>query len=92
MAYFAKIGVGDIVEKVIAVDGGVATSEQAGIEFLNILFQANDTWKQAYLDGSRRGYAGIGSSYDRESDSFTPPVTPFVDTEPGIEVPVRDRG
>ena len=70
MAYFAKLGVGDVVEKVVAVNDDVATSEQAGIDFLNTTFQTSDVWKQTYLDGSHRGYAGIGYSYDRESDLF----------------------
>ena len=33
MASFAKLGVGNIVEKVISVDDGIATTEQAGIDF-----------------------------------------------------------
>ena len=74
MAYFAKLGVGDVVEKVVAVNDDVATSEQAGVDFLNTTFQTSDVWKQTYLDGSQRGYAGIGYFYDRDSDLFIAPV------------------
>ena len=37
MAHFCKLGVGNKVLKVIAVSNDVATSEQAGIDFLNNL-------------------------------------------------------
>jgi len=74
MAYFAKLGVGDVVEQVLVVNDDVATSEQAGIDFLNTTYKTNgDVWIQTYIDGSQRGYAGIGYSYDRESDLFTAP-------------------
>jgi hypothetical protein len=34
MAHFAKIGTGNIVEKVVVVNNNIATTEQAGIDFL----------------------------------------------------------
>ena len=34
MAHFAILKVGNIVEKVVVVSNDIATSEQAGIEFL----------------------------------------------------------
>ena len=37
MASFAKIGSGNIVEQVVAVSNEVATTEQAGVEFLQWL-------------------------------------------------------
>ena len=46
MAHFAKLGVGNKVEKVVVVSNDVATSEQAGIDFLNNLYKTNDVWKQ----------------------------------------------
>ena len=92
MAYFAKLGVGDIVEGVTSVSDDIAISEQAGADFLNTTFQTNDVWKQCYLGGIEGGYAGIGYSYDRESNLFTAPKKPFVEIVPGVDVPVRDRG
>ena len=74
MASFAKLGVGNIVEKVISVDDGIATTEQAGIDFLNNLYQTRDSWKQTYIDESqRKNYAAIGYWYDQTKDAFIPP-------------------
>jgi hypothetical protein len=36
MAHFAKLGTGNIVEKVEVVSNDIATTEQAGIDFLKI--------------------------------------------------------
>ena len=77
MAYFAKLGVGDVVEKVVVVSDDIAISEQGGINFLYDLFKTNDVWKQTYIDGSKRQhYAGVGGRYDKDSDIFTP-VKPY---------------
>ena len=38
MAHFAKIGIGNIIEKVEVVSSDVATTEQAGVDFLNNLY------------------------------------------------------
>jgi|TARA_Y100000114_G_C11746786_1_gene322070 hypothetical protein len=46
MAHFAKLGMGNRVEKVIVVSNDVATTEQAGIDFINKLLGTNDIWKQ----------------------------------------------
>ena len=74
MASFAKLGKGNIVEKVIAVDDSIATTEQAGVEFLQNLYYNRDVWKQTYIDGSqRKNYAGIGYTYDQEKNAFIPP-------------------
>jgi len=35
MAHFAKLGTGNIVEKVEVVSNNVATTEQEGVDFLN---------------------------------------------------------
>ena len=60
MAHFAKLGVGNKVEKVVVVSNDVATSEQAGIDFLNNLYKTNDVWKQTSYNGNfRKNYAGI---------------------------------
>ena len=84
MAHFAKLGVGNIVEKVAVVNNDVATTEQAGIDFLNTLYKTRDVWKQTsyntregvhILGGTpfRKNYAGVGYTYDQTRDAFIPP-------------------
>ncbi len=74
MAHFAKLGVGNKVEKVVVVSNDVATSEQAGIDFLNNLYKTNDVWKQTSYNGSfRKNYAGTNSVYDEGRDAFIGP-------------------
>ena len=46
MAHFAKLGKGNKVLSVEVVHNNVATTEQAGIDFLNNTYNTNDTWKQ----------------------------------------------
>ena len=47
MAHFAKLGIGNKVEKVEVVSNDIATTEQAGIDFLNNLHKTPyDIWKQ----------------------------------------------
>ena len=71
MASFAKLGKGNIVEKVIAVDDSIATTEQAGVEFLQNLYKDRAVWKQTFQDRSqRKNYAGIGHIYDQTRDAF----------------------
>jgi len=84
MAHFAKIGKGSKVEEVLVVSNDVATTEQAGVDFLNNLYGTNDIWKQTsyntkggiHLTGGtpfRKNYAGIGYKYDQTRDAFIPP-------------------
>tara|TARA_X000001382_G_scaffold45419_1_gene30667 strand:+ start:173 stop:550 length:378 start_codon:yes stop_codon:yes gene_type:complete len=84
MASFAKLGVGNIVEKVEVVHNDIATNEQAGINFLNNLYKTRDVWKQTsyntyggehLLGGTpfRKNHAGIGYTYDQSRDAFIPP-------------------
>ena len=83
MAHFAKLGVGNIVERVEVVSNDIATTEQAGIDFLNNLYNTRDVWKQTSyntyggehkLGGTpfRKNYAGIGFKYDLTRDAFIP--------------------
>ena len=77
MAYFAKLGVGNKVEKVELVSDTIATTEQAGIDFLNNLYKTNDIWKQTFIDGSqRKNFVGVGYKYNQSRDAFISP-TPF---------------
>ena len=84
MAHFAKLGVGNVVEKVHVVSNDVATTEQAGIDFLNKLYNTRDVFKQTSyntiggvhkLGGTpfRKNYAGVGYNYDQIRDAFIPP-------------------
>ena len=74
MAHFAKLKVGNIVEKVVVVSNDVATTEQAGVDFLNNLYKSRDVWKQtSYNNIIRKNYAGKGYTYDQTRDAFIPP-------------------
>ncbi len=84
MAHFAKLGPGDIVERVEVVSNDIATTEQAGVDFLNNLYNTRDVWKQTSfntksgvhkLGGTpfRKNYAGIGHQYDQTRDAFYSP-------------------
>ena len=83
MAHFAKLGKGNVVEKIEVVSNNIATTEQAGVDFLNNLYGTNDTWKQTSyntyggvhkLGGTpfRKNYAGIGFKYNQTKDAFIP--------------------
>jgi len=75
MAHFAKLGVGGVVERVESVSDDIATTEQAGIDFLRELYKdIHSQWAQTYSDGiSRKNYANIGFKYDQTRDAFIPP-------------------
>jgi hypothetical protein len=74
MAHFAKLGVGNIVEQVIVISNDVAITEQAGVDFINKLYNTRDVWKQtSYNNNIRKNFAGIGYQYDQQRDAFIPP-------------------
>ena len=84
MAHFAKLGTGNIVTAVQVVSNDVATTEQAGVDFLNDLYKTRDVWKQTsyntkggvHLLGEtpfRKNYASIGYTYNQTKDAFIPP-------------------
>jgi hypothetical protein len=84
MAHFAKLGVGNIVETVIVVSNDVAITEQAGVDFINKLYNTRDVWKKTsyntfggeHSSGGtpfRKNYAGVGFQYDQQRDAFIPP-------------------
>jgi len=74
MAHFAKLGIGNIVETVEVVHNDIATTEQAGADFLNNLYKTRDVWKQTSYNATiRKNYAGIGYKYDQTRDAFIPP-------------------
>ena len=93
MAYFAKLGTGNIVEQVISINNAVITDangveqEQLGINFINQLYNTNETWKQTsynthggiHNNGGtpfRKNHAGIGYQYDSQRDAFIP-IKPY---------------
>ena len=74
MAHFAKLGVGNKVIAVHSLHNDIATTEQAGIDFLNQLYKTQDIWKQtSYNNSIRKNYAGIGYKYDETRDAFISP-------------------
>jgi hypothetical protein len=84
MAHFAKLGKGNKVLSVEAVHNDIATTEQAGIDFLNNTYKTNDVWRQTsyntiggehLLGGTpfRKNYATIGGKYDEIKDAFIAP-------------------
>ncbi len=84
MAHFAKLGTENIIERVEVVSNDIATTEQAGIEFLQNLYKDTSVWKQTSyntiggehkLGGTplRKNYAGIGYTYNQTKDAFIPP-------------------
>jgi hypothetical protein len=74
MAHFAKLGIGNIVLTVEVVANDIATTEQAGIDFLNNLYNTRDVWKQtSYNNNIRKNFAGIGYSYKQDLDAFIAP-------------------
>jgi hypothetical protein len=74
MAYFAKLGKGNIVEQVVVVSNDIATTEQAGADFLNNLYKTRDVWKQTSYNATiRKNYASIGYRYDQARDAFIAP-------------------
>ena len=84
MAHFAKLGTGNIIERVEVVSNDIAQTEQDGIEFLQNLYKDISAWKQTsyntrggehIMGGTpfRKNYAGIGYIYNQTKDAFIPP-------------------
>ena len=80
MAYFAKLGTGNIIEQIISINNSVITDnngveqEKLGVDFINKLYNTRDVWKQtSYNNNIRKNFAGIGYQYDQTRDVFIPP-------------------
>ena len=74
MAHFAKLGTGNIIEQVIVVSNDIAITEEAGLDFINKLYNTRDVWKQtSYNNNFRKNFAGIGYHYDQARDAFISP-------------------
>lgn len=83
MAHFAKIE-NNIIVQIEVVHNDIATDEQAGITFLQNLYNDTATWKQTSyntyqnthkLSGTafRGNYAGINFIWDADNNIFLPP-------------------
>jgi len=70
MAYFAKIGSGNIVENVIAVSNLIATTEEKGQEFINNTYQTNDIWKQTSYNTRGGKYYNSDNTLGDQSKAF----------------------
>jgi len=81
MAHFAKLNDNNEVVTVEVISNEVATTEQAGVDFINNLHGTSDVWKQTsyntrggehLLGGTpfRKNYAEIGGFYNEEKDAF----------------------
>jgi hypothetical protein len=75
MAHFAILKVGNIVEQVVVVSNDIATTEQAGIDFLKNLYkdQHLSVIQTSFNNNIRKNFAGIGYQYDQARDAFIPP-------------------
>ncbi len=74
MAHFAKLNENNKVIAVHVVSNDVATTEQAGIDFLNNLHGSDNIWKQSsYNSNLSKKFAGIGYTYDEDRDAFIYP-------------------
>jgi len=68
MNYFAQI-VDNIVTEVIAVNDNIVD----GAQFCHDLL--GGVWVQTYIDNPDKTYAGIGYTYDPETQDFISPTT-----------------
>ena len=84
MAHFAKLNSENIVERVEVVSNEVATTEQAGVTFLQSLYGADTIWKQTSYNTSagvhseggtafRKNFASVDDVYDSTRDAFISP-------------------
>ena len=90
MAHFAKLGLGNKVIKVEVVSNNVATTEEAGVEFLkkthNDLYGVYKQYSYNTKGGVhslggtpfRKNAAAIGMTYDETRDAFIP-MQPYPD-------------
>lgn len=83
MAHFAQLDENNVVTQVIVVsnneliDENGNESEAKGIAFCQTLFGQESRWVQTSYNGKFRGvYAGIGFTYNSNTDMFIPPELP----------------
>ena len=78
MAHFAELDENNIVTKVIVVHNnelldGEIESEAKGVEFCSTLFGHTNWVQTSYNSNIRKQFAGIGYTYDSDSDVFVAP-------------------
>ena len=73
MACFVKLNENNTVIDSVVVADDIATTESAGVTYLQNLCNNTCTWKQTYKDGTRKNYAGIGFVYDETRNAFYAP-------------------
>jgi len=74
MAHFAQIDENNIVVEVLVVPDD---QEHRGQDFLAVDLGLGGTWIQTSYNHNIRGtYAGIGYTYDPDTDEFVPPDAP----------------
>ena len=70
MKYFAKLGLGSKVVGFTHINDSDASTEEAGIAYLNKL-HSYPFWKEYKKDGSiRKNSANVGGTYDEDRDAF----------------------
>jgi hypothetical protein len=81
MAHFAKVRNNEVAEVIVVANSDCGDldfpeSEPVGQAFI-ALIGLDGEWLQTSYSGSFRGaYAGIGYTYDEESDTFVAPEIP----------------
>ncbi len=79
MAHFAELDENNIVTKVIVVhnnmvmDSDNQENEAKGVEFCSTLFGHTNWVQTSYNNNMRKQFAGIGYTYDSDSDVFVAP-------------------
>ncbi len=72
MKYFAKLSLGSKVVGFTHIHDNDASTEEAGITYLNKL-HSYPFWKEYKRDGSiRKNSASLGGIYDEDRDAFIP--------------------
>ena len=98
MAHFAQLDENNVVLNVIVVNNDAIQdlpfpeSEPVGVAFCQSLFGEDTNWKQTSYNGNFRGvFAGIGCTYNPESDLFVPPPLPPLELPEGAILPPTDE-
>ena len=78
MAHFAELDENNVVKQVIVVHNnelldGETESEAKGVEFCSTLFGHTNWVQTSYNNNIRKQFAGIGYTYDSDSDVFVAP-------------------
>jgi len=88
MAHFAQLDANNVVTEVIVINNDVVQnlpfpeSEPIGVAFCQSLYGAETIWKQTSYNNKFRGiYAGIGFSYDPQTDKFVKPPSAMQEEE-----------